>query len=162
LVLVWCLECYHYHMSEIVGWFQLSSYVSPSYCIWHNWWWVGNFGWAYGIKYIGCVAPFLWFLKTITIASVHNILALMLNPRFKWLKCIIDFFGHEKVKLVVVKYDMKCSHFLNLHDVKFGPSVVECPFDSLFYTQLLGAKANRCTSWLTTLQNLGCWWTFYF
>jgi hypothetical protein len=80
-------------------------------------------------------------------------LGLNVEPK---VQIVIDFFGHEKVKLVVVKYDMKCSHFLNLHDVKFGPSIVECPFDSLFYTQLLGAKANRCTSWLPTLQNLGC------
>jgi hypothetical protein len=43
---------------------------------------------------------------------------------------------------------MNCTHFLNLHDVEFGPSLVECPFDFLFDAKLLGAKAKRCTSWL--------------
>jgi len=106
-VLIWCLECYHYQCMKLLVDFNCQAM------------WVLHF--VYGtiddeleildghmaFRGIGCVAPFPWFLKTFTIASAHNILALMLNPRFKWLKCVIDFFGHEKVKLVVIKYDMK-------------------------------------------------------
>jgi hypothetical protein len=32
-------------------------------------------------------------------------LAFMLDSRFKGLKCVIDFLGHDKAKLLVIKYD---------------------------------------------------------
>jgi hypothetical protein len=34
-------------------------------------------------------------------------LAFMLDLRFKGLKCVIDFFGHDKAKLLAIKYDNK-------------------------------------------------------
>jgi hypothetical protein len=51
------------------------------------------------VKKVGVLAPFLSFLESITIIGAHNKLALMLNSRFKGLKCVIDFFGHDKAKL---------------------------------------------------------------
>jgi hypothetical protein len=49
------------------------------------------------IHKLGVLAYFLSFLETFAIATnVHNMLVLMLDPRFKGLKYVIDFFGHEK------------------------------------------------------------------
>jgi hypothetical protein len=49
------------------------------------------------IERLGVLAHFLSFLETFAIAtSVHNMLVLMLDPRFKGLKYLIDFLGHEK------------------------------------------------------------------
>jgi len=49
------------------------------------------------IHRLGVLACFLSFLETFAIvASVHNMLVLMLDPRFKGLKYVIGFFGHEK------------------------------------------------------------------
>jgi hypothetical protein len=49
------------------------------------------------IKRLGVLACFLSNLKTFTIAtSVHNMLVLMLDLRFKGLKYVIDFLGLEK------------------------------------------------------------------
>jgi hypothetical protein len=61
-------------------------------------------------------------MESITTTSAHNMLALMLELRFKVLKCVIDFLGHDKAKLLVIEYDskililllVKCSHFLDL------------------------------------------------
>jgi hypothetical protein len=61
-------------------------------------------------------------MESITILGAHNMLALMLELKFKVLKCVIDFLGHDKAKLLVVEYDnkilipllVKCSHFLDL------------------------------------------------
>jgi hypothetical protein len=52
--------------------------------------------------------PFcLSFIEFITTMGVHNMLALVLELRFKGLKCVIDFLGHDKAKLLVVEYDSK-------------------------------------------------------
>ncbi len=51
-------------------------------------------------KILGVLALFLSFLEAFTIASAHNMLALILDPRFKGLKRVIDFLGHHKVKLL--------------------------------------------------------------
>jgi hypothetical protein len=49
------------------------------------------------IERLGVLAPFLPFLETFAIAtSVHNMLALMFDPRLKGLTYEIDFLGHEK------------------------------------------------------------------
>ncbi len=51
-------------------------------------------------KILGALALFLSFFEVFTIASAHNMLALILDPRFKGLKRVIDFLGHHKVKLL--------------------------------------------------------------
>ncbi len=44
-----------------------------------------------------CWPVFYHFLEIFAIATnVHNMLVLMLDPRFKGLKYVIDFLGHEK------------------------------------------------------------------
>ncbi len=49
------------------------------------------------IKRLGVLDHFLSFLETFAIAtSVHNMLVLMLDSRFKGLTYVIDFLGHEK------------------------------------------------------------------
>jgi hypothetical protein len=50
------------------------------------------------VEKVGVLAPFLSFLAITTI-GVHDRLALMLDSRFKGLKCVIDFLGHGKAKL---------------------------------------------------------------
>jgi hypothetical protein len=51
------------------------------------------------VEKVGVLAPFLLFLESITTIGAHNKLALMLDSRFKGLKCVIDFLSHEKAKL---------------------------------------------------------------
>jgi len=51
------------------------------------------------VEKVGVLAPFLSFLESITTIGVHDRLALMLDSRFKGLKCVIDFLGHGKAKL---------------------------------------------------------------
>jgi len=49
------------------------------------------------IERLGVLACFLSFLETFAITtSVHNMLVLMLDLRFKGLKYVIDFLEHEK------------------------------------------------------------------
>ncbi len=76
------------------------------------------------VQTVGVLAFFfLSFMESITITSAHN----MLDPRFKRLKCVIDFLGHDKAKLLIAKYDnkilipllLKCSYFLNLDVGKY-------------------------------------------
>jgi hypothetical protein len=50
------------------------------------------------------LAPFLSSLEFFIIISVYNMLTLMLDPRFKGLKCVIGFLGHDKTKpLMIIK-----------------------------------------------------------
>ncbi len=94
---------------------------------------------------------FLSFLEFVTTTNVHNMLALILDPRFKRLKCVIDFFGHDKVKLLVTKYDNKilipflviCSHFLNPHVTSTYTSTSNGPSNSLFNIPISNAKKNE-------------------
>jgi hypothetical protein len=68
-------------------------------------------------------------MESITITSVHD----MLDPRFKGLKCVIDFLGHDEAKLLIEEYDnkilipllVKCSYFLNLDVVSTYTSIVD-------------------------------------
>ncbi len=78
-------------------------------------------------------------------------LALMLDLRFKGLKCVIDFLGHDKAKLLLIEYDskilipllVKCSHFLNLNVANTCISIANGPLDSLFDTSILSAETNE-------------------
>jgi hypothetical protein len=75
-------------------------------------------------------------------------LALMLELRFKGLKCVIDFLGHDKAIFLVVEYDnkilipllVKCSHFLNLDVV--GTSTSNGPSYSFFDTPISCTNAK--------------------
>jgi hypothetical protein len=51
--------------------------------------------------------PFLSFARTFDAGKAHNMLALMLDPRFKDLEVILNYVGHDVVKQVVDEYDSK-------------------------------------------------------
>jgi hypothetical protein len=103
-------------------------------------------------KTLGVLAHFfLSFMEFVTTIGAHNMLALMLDLKFKGLKCVIDFLGHDKAKLLATEYDskmlipllVKCNHFLNLEVTSTCTSTANGPSDSLFDTPILGAKANE-------------------
>jgi hypothetical protein len=54
-----------------------------------------------------CWPFFLSFKKLATTIIAHNMLPLMLDPRFKGLQCIIDFLGHDKAKLLTLDIIVK-------------------------------------------------------
>jgi hypothetical protein len=90
-------------------------------------------------------------MESITTIGVHNTLALMLDPRFKGLKCVIDFFNHDKAKLLVVEYDnkililliMKCSYFLNPNFAYSYTSTVDGPSNFFFDTPIPSVEADE-------------------
>jgi len=90
-------------------------------------------------------------MESIATTCAHNMLVLMLELRFKGLKCVIDFLGHDKVKFLVVEYDtkilipllVKCNHFLNLDVVGICTSPSNGPSNSLFDTPILSTNANE-------------------
>jgi hypothetical protein len=51
--------------------------------------------------------PFLEFLKSFDFCQIHNMLALMLDPRFKSLQVMKSFVGHNNAIHFIVKYDVK-------------------------------------------------------
>jgi hypothetical protein len=90
-------------------------------------------------------------MESITTTSVHNMYGPNVGLRFKGLKCVIGFLGHDKVKLLVVKYDnqilipllVKYNHFLNLDVVGTCILIVNDPLIFLFDIPILGAHANE-------------------
>jgi hypothetical protein len=97
------------------------------------------------IQTMGVLAPFLSFMESITTTSAHN----MLDPRLKGLKCVIDFLGHDKAKLLVAKYDnkililllVKCSYFLNPNVVSTYISIVDGPSNCSFDIPISSVEA---------------------
>jgi len=63
--------------------------------------------------------------------------------------CHVDFFGHDKAKLLATKYDnkplipflMKCSHFLNLHVASTCILVVDGPSYLVFDNPISSVEA---------------------
>jgi hypothetical protein len=102
-------------------------------------------------KTMGVLAHFLSFMEYVTTIGAYNMLVLMLDLKFKGLKCVIDFLGHDKAKLLSIEYDnkilipllVKCSHFLNLDVVSTCTSIANGPLDSLFDIPILSAEANE-------------------
>lgn len=54
---------------------------------------------------IGVLKPFLAFAVVFSESKAYNMLALMLDPRFKGLECIIEYIGVAKAKEIVQSYD---------------------------------------------------------
>jgi hypothetical protein len=54
------------------------------------------------IEIVGVLAPFLSSLEFVITTSVYNMLTLMLDLRFKGLKCVINFLGDDKIKLLMI------------------------------------------------------------
>ncbi len=51
--------------------------------------------------------PLIFFLYAYDRKKGHNMLALMLDPRFKSMKLITIFLGHENVVVIIVEYDQQ-------------------------------------------------------
>jgi hypothetical protein len=64
---------------------------------------------------------------------------------------VIDFLGHDKAKLLAIKYDckifipllVKCSHFLNHNVASTYTLIVNCPSNSLFETPISNVKVDE-------------------
>jgi hypothetical protein len=59
------------------------------------------------VEVLAILALFLAFASTYNANKVHNMLALMLDPRFKSFDVVKAFVGQEKMILMVVEYDNK-------------------------------------------------------
>ncbi len=76
---------------------------------------------TFDIKKVCDVLDFLFLLKEYEEKKVHNMLSLMLDPRFKNLHLMSSFIGLEQGKSIVEKYDiktlypmlLKCYHHLH-------------------------------------------------
>jgi hypothetical protein len=53
------------------------------------------------------IIPFLLFLKTFDSQNVHNMLAIMLDPRFKFLWIVDNYVGCGEAICLASKYDVK-------------------------------------------------------
>jgi hypothetical protein len=51
--------------------------------------------------------PFMEFLKAFDFHQIHNMLALMLYPRFKSLQVMKSFVGHNNAIHLTIEYDVK-------------------------------------------------------
>jgi hypothetical protein len=51
--------------------------------------------------------PFLDFCDKFDASMAHNMLALMLDPRFKTLKCVTNLIGRDKAQVIMNEYDSK-------------------------------------------------------
>ena len=51
--------------------------------------------------------PFLSFTQFFTSEKAHNMIVLMVDPRFKGLECVIAYTGVEKARAIVREYDQK-------------------------------------------------------
>jgi len=72
----------------------------------------GEFDTKLGILYgkmvlevINVLESFLAFAMTFNATARHNMSVLQLNPRFKGLKCIMEYVGRDKVATIVKEYD---------------------------------------------------------
>ncbi len=57
------------------------------------------------VEIINLLCPFLGFAKTFFLDKTHNMVALMLDPHFKSMDCIMDYIGRDQVVTLVQQYD---------------------------------------------------------
>jgi hypothetical protein len=95
----------------------------------------------------GCIDPFF-----IIYGIYYNYkCSQYVGPEVQRLKCVIDFLGHDKAKLLVAKYDnkililllVKCSHFLNPDVVSTYISIVDGPSNSSFDIPISSVEADE-------------------
>jgi hypothetical protein len=53
------------------------------------------------LEVINVLESFLAFAMTFNATATHNMCVLQLNPRFKGLKCIMEYVGRDKVATIV-------------------------------------------------------------
>jgi len=68
------------------------------------------------IEVVKVIKPFLQFLQAYDSQQVHNMLALMFDPRFKYLKVVENYVGHGAYICLVAKYDANAI-FLGLQNL---------------------------------------------
>ncbi len=68
-------------------------------------------------KYCRCFSTFPFLLHAFDKKRGHNMLALMLDPRFKNMQLVTTYLGHENVIIVVV-YDEELLLLLLTHEAK--------------------------------------------
>jgi hypothetical protein len=57
------------------------------------------------VKVINVLHPFLSFTKSFSWKRAHNIVALMLDSRFKGIDCIMGYIGKDQTTILVQQYD---------------------------------------------------------
>jgi hypothetical protein len=57
------------------------------------------------VKVINVLHPFLSFAKSFSRERIHNIVVLMLVPRFKGIDCIMDYIGRDQAAILMQQYD---------------------------------------------------------
>lgn len=73
----------------------------------------------------GVIDFFLAFLKKYDARRIHNILSLMLNLKFKILKLISCFIGHEQGMDIAEKYDRRSLFLMLLKSLSSFASIIQ-------------------------------------
>ncbi len=59
------------------------------------------------LEVINVIKPFLEFLRSFDVRQAHNMMAIMLDPRFKALHIVENLVGCENAIQLTFKYDVK-------------------------------------------------------
>ena len=97
------------------------------------------------------IKPCLAFAIDFTCEKTHNMLLLMIDPRYKGLHVIIDYVGREKAMHIMAEYDqlvlvpllVKVSQLLNLSLENNLAPTLEATTDSLLGTRVLQRRLVR-------------------
>jgi hypothetical protein len=57
------------------------------------------------VEVINMLCPFMGFVETFSQNKSHNMFALMLDPCFKGMDCIMDYIGRDQVATLMQQYD---------------------------------------------------------
>jgi hypothetical protein len=57
------------------------------------------------VEVINVLCPFMGFAETFSQDRFHNMFALMLDPCFKGMDCIMDYIGRDQVATLMQQYD---------------------------------------------------------
>jgi hypothetical protein len=77
---------------------------------------------------IGVLQLFLDFCDKFDASMVHNMLALVLDPRFKTLKCVTNIIRRDKAQVIMDEYDSKILIPMLVMVFKcFNPSLIKTP-----------------------------------
>jgi hypothetical protein len=60
---------------------------------------------SYETTGVRCNGPFPFFLHEVEKRKYHNIFALMLDPKFKSMRLVSIYMGHDNATIIVVAYD---------------------------------------------------------
>ncbi len=57
------------------------------------------------VEVINVLRHFLSFVKSFSWERAHNMVVLMLDPRFKGMDCIMDYIGKDQLAILLQQYD---------------------------------------------------------